>query len=272
MAEAGFNQTAGRGVAPVFGVAAQNHGQQTGFAALGRNHDIVARGYGPAGFQAVDPGHGAQQGVGVAHGAASVQEKARTVKAHGAGVRPEIGAAQRHHVAGRGFLSGGGQAGGIFKYRAAHAQAAGLAVHPAYEIADIAAADALGHGHGRIIARSHGHAGEQAHQRHAFAGAQLHGRTARGGGLAADPDLFIEGNAFRLDRVHGQKHAHKLGQRGRRDGRVGALLVEDAACVQIDQHGRTHRQRGLGRKSRKAEDQEKEQTERRDEERPARTA
>ena len=100
-----------------------------------------------------------------------MQKETHAVETHGAGVRPEIGAAQRHHVAGRGFLPGGGQAGGIFKYRAAHAQGAGLAVHPAYEIADIAAADALGHGHGRIVARSHSHAGEQARQRHAFAGA-----------------------------------------------------------------------------------------------------
>lgn len=148
------------------------------------------------------------------------------------GVRLEVGAAQRHHVAGRGFLPCGGQAGGILEQRAAHAQGAGLAVHLAHESPAVAV-DVLGHGHGRVIAEATAMPVSRRTRGTRSPARRCMDEPPVAAGLAADLHFPVEGNTACLDRVQGQKHAHELGQRGGRNGRVGALLIQHAAVFRL---------------------------------------
>ena len=128
-----------------------------------------------------------------------------------------------------------GQARGVLEDGPGHAELACLVVHEVGEVAAVAA-DMLGYGHGGVIARSHGHAGEELVHGDFLAGAQTHAGAAHPGrGMDADA-----GGAFQpahLDAVHDHIHGHDLGQGGRRDGEVGIVLVQYLAGVQVDHDG-----------------------------------
>ena len=54
-------------------------------------------------------------------------------------------------------MAGGGETGAVDKVGVCHAQGLGLLVHLVHE-GGLAACQALGQGHGAVVARDHGHA------------------------------------------------------------------------------------------------------------------
>ena len=133
----------------------------------------------------------------------------------------------------------GGQARGIFEFRAAQAQPFGFLIHGAHKL-PLVASHTQGERRNGVIAGCNGSAGEQLPDRHALPVAEVHGRAAHGGRGRSDADFFVKAQPFGADGIHGQEHGHHLGERRRRDGHIGIFFKKHLARIHVDQNGRAH--------------------------------
>ncbi|MNC35961.1 hypothetical protein D3C75_844610 [compost metagenome] len=139
------------------------------------------------------------------------------------------------------------QTGGVHEVAVGHAQAGGGGVHQVGE-GVLAAGDVLGHRDAGVVAGLDDDAVQQVAQGHLGADLDEHPRAAGAPGVLADGDQVLLADLALADLQGGDVGGHQLGQAGRRQALVAALLDQHAAAVGI------HQQPGLGGQLRRCRD------------------
>ncbi len=218
------------------GLAAEHHGDQAPAVAHRRGGEVVARGPGVAGLEAVGSGVALQQLVVVAVGAALVAEalgrKVLVVLREVADQR----AGQRGHVARRRELPTVVQSRGVAEAGARHAQRRGLLGHAAGEAA-LAAGQRLGEDHGGVVGRLGDQRQDRVLDRNRPAALQAEPRGWHARGAPRNRQQLVLSEPPFLQGLEGEIERHHLGQRGRIVARVRVDLVQDVARAGVNYDG-----------------------------------
>ena len=136
-----------------------HHGDELHAVPLGGGGHAVLGGGGEARFQAGGPVVEADQAVGVGEAEGAVSDGVGPDSRVLLNIRVAEDQLPGHegNVPGGGEVAGGGETGAVDKVGVRHAQGLGLLVHLVHE-GGLAARQALGQGHGAVVARDHGHA------------------------------------------------------------------------------------------------------------------
>ena len=232
----GIQQAEGFNAADLRIGRAHDNGQKAFVALERRKNQIVARGVDPAGFKAVRARVLPKKGIFVPGDAAPVVQHMGVMETQRIGVGMQIGAGKGQHVACGGVLPLGRETVRIDKVTVAHAQIAGLGVHHVDERGH-GAAHIFGHGRAGVVAGRNSHARKELVKRNLLVLVEAHARAAGAGRIAADRSGIVNAGQAGVDLIHGKKHGHDLGQRGRGNALVGILLKQYGVAVKVVQNG-----------------------------------
>ena len=238
---------------------AKHDGQQTAALRLcsggpfGRGDQVVAGGFGVAGFQAVDARVTKQQQVAVARigrWRAGVAVFLERVKAHILRKISQQAGGKQGHVARGGDVARRGEPLGVAVTGIAHAQALCRGIHVLHK-GFFAAKQPFGQRHGGVIARLHDHALEQVFHAHQLARLNEHARARHFPGLFAHAKGLVHADLAAFERVKHDVGRHQLGQRGRFHHGIHVLGGQDLVVgAHVDEQKAARRQRRRRRKTR----------------------
>ena len=218
---------------------AAHGGEETPAVAIDRADNRIARLLSVAGLHPVGADIHRQQRITVALQDAVPGEL--TLRVIGIELRvltPHMKTEQRQVVHGDG-LAFGRQAGGVLEMQVLEADRPCALVHQFGEIR-LRASHALGDHDAAVIRRLDDDALDEIAQLDARLDLREHGRGAGRSpagtpGVLADIELVVHSQPAGLDGVEHDLHGHDLGQRCRRDGRIGILGKQHRAGVGVDE-------------------------------------